>query len=193
MSATMSLKRSSASSTRSTSTISVTSITNGTNIMSGPKPCSASENLVLHAHGSSVHCLRHESLVLERRFERHNHDVTIISVDNSASYTSGSRVVTVDTSRTAIIWDMATGEEISRHCALEDILVATWMKNGNLVFGVFGSTNSSVESLFLTCVQVISWEMSSSSIPRGQNESRREPSTIRYARLRLQLTARLLF
>ncbi|KAF8545235.1 WD40-repeat-containing domain protein [Trichophaea hybrida] len=131
-------RKGSIGSTRSNSTISVSSssIPNNTNNNTLTKlhPCSASSEHVLYSQGSSILCLRHESLELERRFEGHTEDVTFISVD-SCSDTLPSRVVSVDTSKTAIIWYLQTGEEISRFSSYDDIHTAAWMKNGNLAFG----------------------------------------------------------
>lgn len=78
--------------------------------------------------------VRHDSLALERRFEGHTEEVTVIAVDNSSG-TVPTRIVTVDTSKTAIIWSLENGEEISRFGSYDDIQSAAWMKNGNLAFG----------------------------------------------------------
>ncbi|KAA8899944.1 WD40-repeat-containing domain protein [Sphaerosporella brunnea] len=126
-------RKNSVGSTRTNSTISVSS-TQSITTMPKLHPCSASSQLVLYAQGSSVLCLQHDTLALERRFERHAEEVTVISIDNASDITP-ARVVSVDKSKTAIVWDIETGEEISRHNAYEDILVASWMKNGNLALG----------------------------------------------------------
>ncbi|KAI5843207.1 WD40-repeat-containing domain protein [Tricharina praecox] len=97
-------------------------------------PCYASSQFVLQAQGSSILCLQHDSLAAERRFVRHKENVTIIAVDNISDVVA-TRVVSVDKSKTAIVWDIDSGEVLSQYEAYEDILVASWMKNGNLVFG----------------------------------------------------------
>ncbi|KAI5795736.1 WD40-repeat-containing domain protein [Geopyxis carbonaria] len=97
------------------------------------EPCAASAKLVLYSQGSSVLCLRHDTLELERRFERHAEEVISIAIDNTD--VDSPRVVSVDASKTAIVWDLETGEEVSRFTSYEDIRVAAWMKNGNLAFG----------------------------------------------------------
>lgn len=129
-------RKGSIGSTRSNSTISVSSIPINTNSNPLTKlhPCSTSSELVVYSQGSSILCLRHETLELERRFDGHTEDVTFISVDN-CSGTLPSRVVSVDTSKTAIIWYLQTGEEISRFSSYDDIQTAAWMRNGNLTFG----------------------------------------------------------
>lgn len=101
------------------------------------QPCAASSRNVLYAQGSSVLCLRYDSLDLERRFERHTENVTHIAVDNTNP--DRPRVVSVDLSKTAIVWDLETGDELARFTSYEELRVASWMKNGNLVFGGFYS------------------------------------------------------
>jgi hypothetical protein len=139
-------RKNSIGSMRTNSTISVSSTHSNVSLPTNLHPCSASSQLVLYAQGSSVLCLQHDSLTLERRFERHAEDVTVISVDN-VSDTTPTRVVSVDKSKTAIVWDIESGEEISRHSAYEDILVASWMKNGNLALG----TSRSSDTLAISC------------------------------------------
>lgn len=80
-------------------------------------------------------CLRHDTLELERRYEGHISDVILISIDNTTP--ECPRVVSVDNDKTAIVWDLHSGEEVSRYQAYEDIRVVAWMKNGNLAFGTF--------------------------------------------------------
>lgn len=77
----------------------------------------------------------HESLAIERRFEKHLEDVRWIRADNVSERGAGRLVVSYDTGSTAIIWDLYTGKEIARFSAYEEILVAAWMRNGNIAFG----------------------------------------------------------
>lgn len=100
------------------------------------EPCSATARLFLYAQGSSVVCLQYETLQVERRFERHQDDVSIIAAEASSDEAAPHRVVSVDRSKLAIVWDANSGEEISRFTAFEEIRVAAWMKNGNLAFGM---------------------------------------------------------
>lgn len=100
----------------------------------GLEPCAASASLVVYAQGTSILCLRHETLDLERRFERHVEEVLLISIDNATP--DAPRVVSIDAGKCAIVWDLLSGEEFSRFTSYEDIRVAAWMKNGNLAFGM---------------------------------------------------------
>lgn len=43
-----------------------------------------------------------------------------------------------DVGQTAIVWDLFTGQEVSRFASFEHIGVAAWMRNGNVAFGRFG-------------------------------------------------------
>lgn len=104
----------------------------------GLGPCGATSHLFLFAQGTSILCLQYESLAVEKRFEGHLDDVTIISVDNNSDEGEG-KVVTVDISKQAIVWDTRTGHEIARYSSFEVLRSAAWMKNGNLAFGGFMS------------------------------------------------------
>ncbi|KAI5815327.1 WD40-repeat-containing domain protein [Pyronema omphalodes] len=114
--------------------ISVSSTSRDTVDLQKLQPCSASNDFYIFTQGASVVVVRHDSLALERRFEGHTEEVTVIAVDNSSG-TLPTRIVTVDTSKTAIIWSLENGVEISRFVAYDDIQSAAWMKNGNLAFG----------------------------------------------------------
>lgn len=103
------------------------------------QPCAASSSLFLFAQGPSVLCVQHDTLEVERRFERHSKDVTLLSVDNSSEMGYG-RVVSIDASREAIVWDFRDGEEIARFSPFEEIRVAAWMRNGHLSCGMFCGT-----------------------------------------------------
>ena len=138
-------RKGSVGSTRSNSTISVSSNPARDGNGSGPGggdngllACSAAVEHVLYAQGGSVAVLRQGSLALERRFDGHGagHAVSVIAVDNRSDG-QPTRVVSVDTGRTAIIWSLETGAEISRFVAYDDLQTAAWMKNGNLAFGSF--------------------------------------------------------
>lgn len=79
--------------------------------------------------------MKHDTLELDRRFERHSNDVTLIQVDNS-SETGYGRVVSIDSSKEAIVWDLRDGDELHRFSPFEEIRVAAWMRNGNLSLGM---------------------------------------------------------
>ncbi|KAK5044401.1 hypothetical protein LTR84_011273 [Exophiala bonariae] len=98
-----------------------------------PFACTAS--LLLFAQGSTVICLHHDSLALERRFQKHSKEVILISADNVSETGAGRLVVTYDVGQTAIVWDLFTGEQISRFVSYESLKVAHWMRNGNIAFG----------------------------------------------------------
>lgn len=114
-----------------------------------PFACTAS--LLLFAQGSTVICLHHDSLALEKRFQKHSKDVILISADNVSETGAGRLVVTYDVGQTAIVWDLFTGEQISRFVSYESLKVAHWMRNGNIAFGKLG--NPSPVSALLTCPQ----------------------------------------
>lgn len=81
-------------------------------------------------------CLHHDTLAPERRFENHKEDITFISVDNVSERGQGRLVVSYDAGQTAIVWDLFTGIEIARFKSSEPLRVASWMRNGNVVFGI---------------------------------------------------------
>lgn len=74
-------------------------------------------------------------MAIERRFDRHREDVRWIAADTVSERGAGRLAVSYDAGHTAIVWDIATGDEISRFAAYEEIRVATWMRNGNIAFG----------------------------------------------------------
>ena len=103
------------------------------------EPCAATASIFLFAQGNSVLCLHHDTLALERRFEKHKDVVVLVSVDNVSERGSGRLVVSYDAGQNAIVWDLFTGDEIARFASYEQIKVAAWMKNGNVAFGTIRS------------------------------------------------------
>jgi hypothetical protein len=99
------------------------------------QPCAATASLFLYAQGSTVLCLHHDTLAIERRFQKHTDDIQLIAVDNVSETGAGRLVVTYDVKQTAIVWDLFTGEQISRFASYESLKVAAWMRNGNIAFG----------------------------------------------------------
>ncbi|KAK5947475.1 hypothetical protein PMZ80_001625 [Knufia obscura] len=99
------------------------------------EPCAATASHFLFSQGPTVLVLAHDTLALERRFQSHNDNITLISCDNVSERGAGRLVVTYDIGKTAIIWDLFTGEQISRFASYEPLLVAAWMRNGNIAFG----------------------------------------------------------
>lgn len=99
------------------------------------EPCAATASTFLYAQGSSIICLHHDTLAVDRTFEKHDDQVLLVSVDNVSERGSGRLVVSYDAGQTAIVWDLFTGDEIARFAAYEHIRVAAWMRNGNVAFG----------------------------------------------------------
>jgi hypothetical protein len=113
-------------------------------------PCAATASLFLFCQGSNVLCLHHDTLAIERRFEKHSKDIRLISADNVSETGAGRLVVTYDVGRTAIIWDLFTGEQLARFVSYESLRVAHWMRNGNIAFGEFDRGRA-----LLACADVI--------------------------------------
>lgn len=101
------------------------------------QPCAATASMFLYAQGVSILCLHHDTLAVERRFQRHTEHVLLLSVDNVSEHGAGRLVVSYDIGQTAIIWDLFNGDEIARFASYEHIRVASWMRNGNVAFGGF--------------------------------------------------------
>ncbi|CAO2650277.1 Nn.00g015690.m01.CDS01 [Neocucurbitaria sp. VM-36] len=99
------------------------------------EPCAATGAFLLCAQGNEILCLHHDTLAVERRFNRHREDVSWISVDTTSERGAGRLVVSYDAGSTAIVWDLLTGDEVARFASYEQIRVATWMRNGNVAFG----------------------------------------------------------
>lgn len=99
------------------------------------EPCAATGSSFLYAQGPSVICLHHDTLAIQRRFQKHAEDILFISVDNVSERGAGRLVVTYDVGQTAIVWDLMTGDQVARFASYEQIKVASWMRNGNIAFG----------------------------------------------------------
>ncbi|KAL8857434.1 MAG: hypothetical protein Q9178_005928 [Gyalolechia marmorata] len=99
------------------------------------EPCAATASIFLYAQGSTIICLHHDTLAIDRRFEMHQERILFLSVDNVSERGAGRLVVSYDAGQTAIVWDLFTGDEIARFASYEPIRVAAWMKNGNVAFG----------------------------------------------------------
>ena len=57
-------------------------------------------------------------------------------MDNVSERGAGRLVVSYDVGQTAIVWDLFTGNAIARFASFEQLRVASWMRNGNVVFGM---------------------------------------------------------
>lgn len=99
-------------------------------------PCGATASMFLYAQGSSIVCCHHDSLAIERRFTGHKEEVVWLSIDNQSEKGAGRLVVSYDTSRIVIIWDLMTGDTLHEFQSLQVRLTAvSWMRNGNVAFG----------------------------------------------------------
>ncbi|KAF2691034.1 hypothetical protein K458DRAFT_287927 [Lentithecium fluviatile CBS 122367] len=99
------------------------------------EPCAATGSFLLYAQRNVILCLHHDTLAVERRFDKHREDVAWISADTVSERGAGRLVVSYDAGSTAIVWDLFTGEEVARFASYDQIRVATWMRNGNVAFG----------------------------------------------------------
>ena len=154
------------------------------------EPCAATASIFLYSQKNSIKCLHHDSLAVERSFEKHTDQVLGISVDNVSERGAGRLVVSFDAGRTAIVWDLYTGEEVTRFQYYEDIKVATWMKNGRIVFGEMEEWEFR-ELQILTCMlQETHKAMLSSSILPIRSTKVHEPSSIQSRPLRQHQIAR---
>ena len=98
--------------------------------------CAATASFFLHAQGNTVVCLHHDTLAVERRFERHESDVLMISADNVSERGAGRMVASYDAGQTVIVWDIFTGDELTRFASYEQLRVGSWMRDGNIAFGM---------------------------------------------------------
>ena len=99
------------------------------------EPCAATSTLFLYSQNNIIICLRHNSLAVERRLDKHTDKVVGISVDNVSEQGAGRLAVSYDIGRTAIVWDILNGAEVARFTYYDDIRTASWMKNGQIAFG----------------------------------------------------------
>lgn len=125
------------------------------------EPCAATASTFLFTQGSSILCLHHDTLAMDRRFQRHEEQILLVSVDNVSERGAGRLVVSYDAGQTAIVWDLFTGDEIARFASYEHIRVAAWMRNGNVAFGMLASWRYHPPTL--TPLQAIPRAMSFSS------------------------------
>lgn len=103
------------------------------------EPCAATASFFLYAQQKTILVLHHDTLAIERRFNGHSEVVSWISVDNASERGSGRLAVSCDAGKTTIVWDILTGGEIARFSSYEHMLVANFMRNGNIAFGKFMS------------------------------------------------------
>ncbi len=99
------------------------------------EPCAATASFLLYAQQRTVLVLHHDTLAIERRFHGHADAVSWIAVDNASERGSGRLAVSSDVGKTTIVWDILTGGEIARFSSYENMVVANFMRNGNIAFG----------------------------------------------------------
>lgn len=98
-------------------------------------PCAATGSMFLYAQGTSIVCCHHDTLTIERRFSNHSEEVQLLAVDNQSEVGSGRFVVSYDAGQTAIVWDLMTGDEITRFASYSHLTAVAFMPNGNVAFG----------------------------------------------------------
>lgn len=97
--------------------------------------CSSTNRLLLLAQRHVILCIRHDTLAIERRLEKHKEDISWLVVDTVSEKGTGRYAVSYDVGNTAIVWDIHAGVEVARFAAYGRMTCAAWMKNGNIVFG----------------------------------------------------------
>ena len=100
------------------------------------EPCTATAALFLFAHKHIIYCLRHDTLQLERKLDKHKFDITLLTADNVSEDGAGRLAVSYDVGTTAIVWDLFRGVELGRFASYESVRVATWLMDGRLAFGM---------------------------------------------------------
>lgn len=99
------------------------------------EPCAATGSFLLYSQRNVILVLHHDTLAIERRFERHREDIKWIAVDNVREQGAGRVAVSYDAGHSTVVWDILTGREIARFVAYDAINVAQFMRNGNIAFG----------------------------------------------------------
>ncbi len=137
------------------------------------EPCAATGSYFLYAQRNTILSLHHDTLAIDRKFEKHREDVLLISADNISERGFGRLIVSYDAGQTAIVWDLHNGDEVARFASYEQIRVATWMRDGSIAFGkLCMACTSSTQTLML--FKVIPKAISSSSNLPPPSISQRE-------------------
>lgn len=147
----------------------------------GFEPCAATAFFLLYAQRSQILVLHHNTLTIERRFALHREDVLWIAVDNVSDRGSGRLAVSFDVGKTAIVWDVLSGGEVARFSAYEHMRVASFMRNGNIAFGMeaFGQDRSIETNLVQQMIKATSYSLNL----QHRSTSRRARYSIRLPRL----------
>lgn len=117
-------------------------------------PCAATASMFLYAQGSSIVCTHHDTLTIRRKFSGHIDEVQFLAVDNERELDAGQFVVSYDSGKTAIVWDLMSGVEIARYTSQEPLSCAAWMRDGSLVFGMYKSPNPCAQERVHNIMQV---------------------------------------
>ena len=101
--------------------------------------CAATASYFIYTQGATIVCLHHDSLAIERRFDGgkdgHEEPIVFLCADNVSERGAGRLVVSYDTAKVAIVWDLFTGQQVARFGSYYIIGAAAWMRNGNIAFG----------------------------------------------------------
>lgn len=101
--------------------------------------CAATASYFIYTQGPTIICLHHDSLAIERRFDGgkdgHEEPIVFVCADNVSERGAGRLVVSYDTGKVAIVWDLFTGQQVARFGSYHTIGAAAWMRNGNIAFG----------------------------------------------------------
>jgi hypothetical protein len=111
------------------------------------EPCAATASFLLYAQQKTILVLHQDTLAIERRFNGHAENISWISVDNASERGSGRLAVSSDVGKTTVVWDILTGGEVARFSSYEHMLVANFMRNGNIAFGMSGKNKVPAISL----------------------------------------------
>ncbi|CCU82629.1 G-beta repeat protein [Blumeria hordei DH14] len=98
-------------------------------------PCTATASMFVYSQGNIITCAQRDTLIVEQRFLQHTEEVRLLEADTVSGRGDGKLVVSYDSGKTAIVWDCTTGDEMARFYSQENLTVAAWMRNGNIVFG----------------------------------------------------------
>ncbi|EPQ67855.1 Bgt-2838 [Blumeria graminis f. sp. tritici] len=98
-------------------------------------PCTATASMFVYSQGNMIICAQRDTLIVEQRFLQHTEEVRLLEADTISGRGDGKLIVSYDSGKTAIVWDCTTGDEKARFYSQENLTVAAWMRNGNIVFG----------------------------------------------------------
>lgn len=135
--------------------------------------CATTATFFLYAQQNLILSLHHDTLAVDRRFDKHRDEVLMIVADNVSDRGAGRLVVSYDASQTAIVWDLFTGSEVARFASYETIKAAAWMRDGAIAFGGFHTIASEdhAPSMPLTLAQVTRKVQSYSSTRKHRSTS----------------------